>query len=173
MSAREVDYDALVATTSVEEITENERNRDILRSLKNDELPALWLCAPHLAEDPEDYVPGDSTDLGWLGHFVEKSTRLERFGIHGRRNIFGSCSGQSVDRFFEDLGRCSHIKKMNFVETDLADFIYKLSPAIKSNNITHWSMEGCDVGVPEANLLFNTFRDMNSLMEELTAHRLR
>ena len=52
-----------------------------------------------------------------------------------------------------------------FTYVHLADFIYKLGPAIKSNNITHWSMDECNLGVLEANLLFNTFRDMNSLKE--------
>ena len=69
--------------------------------------------------------------------------------------------------------KCDHIKKMEFSYVCLAEIICKLGPAIKSNSITRWLIEGCDVGVPEANLLFNTFRDMNSLMEELTAHRLR
>ena len=162
MSSHEVDYDALGATTSVEEITENERNRDILRSLKDDNLPALWICAPDLANDHEDYVLGGSKELSWLGHFAKKSTCLERFGILGGA-IFDSCSEKSVDRFFEDLGLCNHIKKMDFAAINLDEIIYKLGPAMKNNNITHWSMEGCQLEVLGANLLFNTFRDMNSL----------
>ena len=165
MSYQAVDYDALAASMSIDEITENERNRDILRSLKNDELPALCLCAPDLAEDHGDYVLGSrSTELGWLGHFVKKSTRLESFGIHGD-GIFDDCSEQSVERFFGDLGLCNHIEKMNFIGIDLNEIIYKLGPAIKSNNITHWSMKECYIGVPGATFLFNTFRDMNSLEE--------
>jgi len=165
MSSQAVDYAALEASTSVEEITENWSNRDILRSLKNDDLSALWLCAPDLADDYEDYVLCGSPELGWLGHFVTKSTRLESFGIHGRE-IFYNCSERSVERFFEDLGGCSHIKKIHFAITDLAGIIYKLGNAIKSNSITHWSMDGCFLGIPEATFLFNTFRDdMNSLEE--------
>ena len=162
MMSQAVDYDALEASTSIEEITENMRNQNILQSLKHDYLPALWLCAPALAEDDEDYVLGGSTELGWLGHFVKKSTHLESFGVHGL-NIFDNCSGESVDRFFEELGRCSHIKKMNFVNANLAEIVYKLGPAMKNSTIIHWSSLECFVGVPEATFLFDTFRDMKSL----------
>ena len=36
---------------------------------------------------------------------------------------------------------------------------------MKSNNITRWSMEDCNLGVPGVNLVFNVFRDMKSLEE--------
>ena len=164
MTSQAVDYDALEASKRIGEITGNVLNQAILWSLKHDDLPALWLCAPGLAEDHEDYVLGGSTELGWLGHFMKKSTRLERFGIRGL-NVFGSCSGQSVDRFFEDVGRCSHIKQMNLVSADLPAILHKIGPAMKSNIITHWSMEECNMGVPEATFLFNAFRDMKSLQD--------
>ena len=77
--------------------------------------------------------------------------------------IFISCTVQSVERFFEDLGMCKHIKKMNFAATDLDEIIYKLGPAMKNNNITHWSVDECYMGVPEVNHMFKTFRDMKSL----------
>ena len=67
MSSQEVDYDALAATTSVEEMSENECNWDTLRSLKNDDLSALCLCTPeYLANDRGDYVPDGSRSWdGW------------------------------------------------------------------------------------------------------------
>ena len=107
-------------------------------------------------------VAASSKELGWLGHFVKKSTRLERFCIHGL-NIFDGCSEQSVDRFFEDLGSCNHIKKMNFTATDLAEIIYKLGPAMKNNGITRLYMKEWYLGIQEIDYLFNAFRDMNSL----------
>ena len=161
-----VDYDALAATTSIEEITGNENSRDTLRSLKNDNLAALWLCASGFGGyDVGDYQPNSSEELGWLGHFTKKSARLEQFGMCGS-NIFKKCSKQSIDRFFEDLGKCNHIKKMDFFDVDLAEFIGTLGPAIKNGNITNWDMNECYLGVPRvANHLFNTFRDMKSLKE--------
>ncbi|EJK52703.1 hypothetical protein THAOC_27995, partial [Thalassiosira oceanica] len=86
MSSQAVDCNALEATTSIEEITDNEHNRDTLRSLQNDELPALWLCKPGMAirwGDYEEFELGSSRELDWLRHFAKKSTRLEMVGISG------------------------------------------------------------------------------------------
>ncbi|EJK45499.1 hypothetical protein THAOC_35884 [Thalassiosira oceanica] len=163
-----VDCNALEATTSIEDITGNEHNRDILRWLQNDELSQLWLCRPELSEDNEDYGLGSSRELDWLGHFVKKSTRLEGVGISGD-DTFVNCSGHSVDRFLDDLGKCNHIKKMIFAGTNLAEIICKLDGAMESNNFTHFVVKECHLGVPEATFLFNTFRVANSL-EELHIH---
>ncbi|EJK47020.1 hypothetical protein THAOC_34287, partial [Thalassiosira oceanica] len=161
-----VDCNALeaAATTSIDDITGNEHNRDNLRALQNDELSELWLCRPDLSEDDEDYGLGSSRELDWLGHFVKKSTRLESVGIMGS-GAFDNCSGHSVERFFHDLGKCNHIKRMSFSEANLAEIIYKLGPAMKNSNFTHIFVEACPLGVPEATFLFNTFGDMNSLEE--------
>ncbi|EJK51124.1 hypothetical protein THAOC_29736 [Thalassiosira oceanica] len=165
MSSQEaVDCNALEATTSIEDITGNEHNRDILRALQNDELSDLWLCRPDLSVDNEDYGLGSSRELEWLGHFAKKGSRLGSVGIFGD-DTFVNCSGQSVDRFLDDLGKCNHIKKMTFSSADLAEIINKLGPAMKNNNFTHIMVEACHLGVPEATILFNTFGDMNSLEE--------
>ncbi|EJK48738.1 hypothetical protein THAOC_32437, partial [Thalassiosira oceanica] len=162
MSSQAVDCNALEATTSIEDITGNERNRDILRALQNDELSQLWLRRPGVSEDDEVYELGSSRELDWLGHFAKKSTRLESIGILG---AFSNCSGHSVERFFHDLGKCKHIEKMSFSGTDLAGIIDKLDGTITSNNFTHFNVYECHLGVPEATFLFNTFGDMNSLEE--------
>ncbi|EJK66635.1 hypothetical protein THAOC_12429, partial [Thalassiosira oceanica] len=156
-SSQAVDCNALEATTSFEDITGNEHNQDILRTLKNDRLSELWLCRPDLSKGEEDYGLGSSRELDWLGHFTKKSTRLESVGIFGD-DTFVNCSGHSVDRFLDDLGKCNHIKKMHFTGTDLAEIIDKLGPAMKNNCRTH-------LGVPEATFLFNTFGNMSSLEE--------
>ncbi|EJK48740.1 hypothetical protein THAOC_32439 [Thalassiosira oceanica] len=158
MASQAVDCNALEATTSIEDITGNEHNRDILRALQNDELTELWLSTGG------DYELGSSRDLGWLGHFAKKSTSLEMVGIYGD-DTFRNCSGHSVDRFLGDLGQCNHIKKMHFQDTNLAEIVYKLGPAMKNSRRTHFFVVGCHLGVPEATFLFNTFRDMNSLEE--------
>ncbi|EJK61744.1 hypothetical protein THAOC_17714, partial [Thalassiosira oceanica] len=162
MSSPAVDCNALEATTSIEDITGNEHNQDILRTLQNDELSQLWLCRPALSEDNQDYGLGSSRELEWLGHFAKKSTRLESIGVSGS-GAFGNCSGHSVDRFLDDIGKCNHIEKLHFMNTDLAEIIYKLGPAMKNNSRNHFALKGCYLGVPEATFLFNTFVDMNSL----------
>ncbi|EJK48926.1 hypothetical protein THAOC_32239, partial [Thalassiosira oceanica] len=164
MSSPAVDYDALEAKTSIEEITVDELNQDTLRSLKKDELSDLWLCDPGMAEEHGDYVIGGSTELGWLGHFVKKSTRLESFGISGG-DALHNCSEHSVDRFLDDLRKCNHIQRMNFSFTNLAEIIYKLGPAMINNNIAHLVVDECYLGVPGTIFLFNTLRDLISLEE--------
>ena len=55
----------------------------------------------------------------------------------------GVVSGAPIG-FFEDIGG-SHIKKFSFSDMDLTvtEIMQKIDPAIKNNNITHWSTDGC------------------------------
>ncbi|EJK48503.1 hypothetical protein THAOC_32691 [Thalassiosira oceanica] len=117
MSSQAVNYyDALATTTSVEDITDNEDNQGALRSLKNDELSSLWLVIQSMVAEHGDYVLGGNTELGWLGHFVKKSTRLDAFGISGG-DALDNCSGHSVDRFLDDLSNLEQL----YVDCELED----------------------------------------------------
>ncbi|EJK59240.1 hypothetical protein THAOC_20566 [Thalassiosira oceanica] len=120
-------------------------------------------CRPPscLASATEDYELSNSRELDWLGHF---STRLETVGIFGS-GAFGNCSGHSVDRFLNNLGKCNHIKKIHFAGTNLAEIIDKVGGAMTSNNFTQFFVDECHLGVPEATFLFNTFGNMVSLEE--------
>ena len=161
-SSNKTDYDVLAATTSTEDMTEDVLNQDTLWSLKNADLCHLRLCSEAVARDFGDFRPGSSKELGWLGHFVKKSTNLHRF-LLGGNDVFINCTEQSVDGFFEDLGNCNHITEMTFFNTDLTEVIYKLDRAMKNNNIAECTVVNCNLGVPGANYLFNTFRGMKSL----------
>ncbi|EJK52483.1 hypothetical protein THAOC_28230 [Thalassiosira oceanica] len=163
MSSPSVNYDALEAKTSIEEITENELNQRTLQRLRNDDLTYLFFGGAEDQNYMSNYILGSSTELGWLGHFMKKSTRLNRFGIVAG-DIFDICSMQSVDRFLEDLSKCIHIKARVFAFVDLAEIIYKLKDAI-TYNITGLIVESCYLGVPETTFLFNTLRDVNNLEE--------
>ena len=169
-SSKTADYDALVATTSIADITENEDNQNILRLLRDDDarLSRLRLRSDDIAVEYwtcDDYHPGSSAELGWLGHFAKTSTHLDNFTLFGG-DIFSRCSEQSVVRFFQDIGKCIHIREMYFICTDLTAIIDKLGGVMKkSDNITHWLAEECDLGVDELNFLFNVFRDMENLEE--------
>ena len=159
-----VDYDALEATTSIEDMTEGWPNLETLLSLRNDDdLSCLRICDEAYACGHGDYHPGGSERLGWLGHFAKKSTHLEEFCLFGF-GIFNSCSKQSVERFFQDIGKCDRIKKVHFLYTDLADIICELGPVINNNSITNLDLENCDLGVSGAtNFLSNVFQNMKSL----------
>lgn len=160
------EYDALATTMSFEEITDDKLNQNTLRSLKNDDLPGLWLCDSATicaCEDDDDagnYHPGSSEELGWLGHFAKRA-RFGVFGLSGD-DTFKNCSERSIHAFFEDLGECSY-SKVSLMVADLTGVADKLGPAMKKNSITEWEMEGCYMRAPEANYLFNAFQGMNSL----------
>jgi len=156
-----VDYDALEATTRIEDITDDRVNQDTLRSLRDDDdLSCLHICEDGTCE-PGEYYPGSSEELGWLGHFAKKSTNLEEFCLDGGN--FSNCSKESVGSFFEDIGKCNRIKKLLFHRTDLTDIICKLGPIMRSSNITYCAVEFCDLVVSGVNFLFNTFPDMKRL----------
>ena len=161
-------YDANAGTTSIEEITEVELHRETLRLLRDDDsrLSHLCICEKNSVGESGECHPGSNEELGWLGHFAKKSTHLDEFTFYGNRSskgVFEHCSKQSVHRFIEDLGKCNYIRKMNFLDTDLSDIIYKLVSVMKHKNITHWVTNECELGVPEAHFMFNTFRGMKNL----------
>ncbi|EJK56015.1 hypothetical protein THAOC_24174 [Thalassiosira oceanica] len=66
----------------------------------------------------------------------------------------------------QGLSDCNQIQWATAADTPWIDSL-TLGPAMKSNNFTHFVVEGCYLGVPEATFLFNTFVDMNSLEELL------
>ena len=78
--------------------------------------------------------------------------------------VFKKCSQQSIERFLEDLGGCSHIETMKFHYADLTEIICKLSPAMKNSSIAHFQIEDSYLGTGKSQL-FNVFRDMKSLLE--------
>ena len=77
--SRAVDYDALEATTSIEDVTDDAENQDTLRWLRDDDGDPSRLCICDDACERGEYHPGSSEELGWLGHFVKKSAHLEEF----------------------------------------------------------------------------------------------
>ncbi|EJK45657.1 hypothetical protein THAOC_35718 [Thalassiosira oceanica] len=166
-SSREVDYDALEASTNIGDITNDTYNQYILRSLRDGdgELSRLLICEGSY-EDGE-YHPESSEELGWLGHFAKNSVHLEEFGVC-ERDAFNNCSQQSIDKFFEAIGKCNRIRKLEFLLlNDLIEIMHKLHPAIKNNSITHWSSDECYLGEMAANNIFNAFRDDMKGLEEL------
>mmetsp|Transcript_22501 Transcript_22501/g.53080 ORF Transcript_22501/g.53080 Transcript_22501/m.53080 type:complete len:541 (+) Transcript_22501:195-1817(+) len=166
------DYDALVATTNVEDMTEDEDNRYILQLMMDDDgdFSGLCLCSESNAmDDYDEYHPKSSEELGWVGHFAKKSTHLEEFGLSGSDDeIFSNCSKQSVDRFIDDIGKCNHIKKLKFnYRNDLPALFRKMGPVMTNSNIKHYHVGDCDLGAEQLYFLFSVFRDIKSL-EALT-----
>ena len=99
-SSKTTDYDALAATTSIEDMAEDGLNKATLRSLKDDDADLCHLgglCSKNMAGEPGDYYPGSSEELGWLGHFAKKSTRLEGFTCLGMTSSKTAANNLSLD----------------------------------------------------------------------------
>ena len=127
------DYYALEATAKIKDMVEDELCQDTLRSLKYDDLSYLRIVAEDTSTygllcDHGDYHPSSSEELGWLGHFIKKSSNLEFVEMTGKDildDIFSNCSEKSIAAFFEDVGRCNHIERINFIRTNLAPILSK------------------------------------------------
>ena len=161
MTSERIDYDALAATTRIEDMTDDdcEANQDTLTLLKSERLLELQICNQPMTAG--EYGVLSDKELGWLGYFVKKNTSLVKFGIHGF-DALGKCSEQAVDDFFNDLGRSS--ARINFVYFSFTNvlprLINKLGPVMKKNGITGWSFSNCTLGNPEVTSLFGLIRDM-------------
>ena len=160
MTSERIDYDALAATTSIEDMNDDcEPSQETLRSLKSGRLLELQICNQPMGVG--EYGVFSDMELGWLGYFVKKNTSLVTFGIHGF-NALKRCSEQAVDEFFNDLGRSSaRIEFVYFSFTNvLPGLIHKLGPVMKNNDITRWSFSNCPLGNPEVTSLFGLISDM-------------
>jgi len=82
MEEHNIDYDKLVSTTKIEDITSNEYHQYLLRQIKNNDPDCTYLC---LSQDGDEYeyLPDNLQDLGWLGYFIGKSTTLQSLVIEG------------------------------------------------------------------------------------------
>ena len=80
----EYNYDTLASTVKIEDITSDEINQVILRQLMDNELQKnLWICNSDDYMESEDIVeydcPGDDIEqLGWLGYYIGRRTRVCR-----------------------------------------------------------------------------------------------
>ena len=78
MEEHNIDYNALVSTTKIEDITSNEYNQQMLHEIKNNNDPdCTYIC---LSEDGDyyEYLPDNFRELGWLGYFWSKyNTKID------------------------------------------------------------------------------------------------
>ena len=81
-------YDAQVDTIKMEEISNDDNNRDILHRIKrNSDQENNELYIQHQREEVRvgetcvEYVPEGAYDMGWLGYFVGKNEHLEELNF--------------------------------------------------------------------------------------------
>ena len=109
MEEHNIDYDALVSTTKIEEITSNEYHQLILRQIKYNDPDCTYLC---LSQDGDEYeyLPDNLQDLGWLGYFIGKSTTLQSLVIEGI-NLLGS--PRAMELFCSEVNRNRTIERIS------------------------------------------------------------
>lgn len=133
MEEHNIDYDALVSTTKIEDITSNEYHQYLLRQIKHNNRGCTHLC---LSQDGDEYeyLPDNLQDLGWLGYFIGKSTTLEHLTIE-EINLFDT-SG-AMELFCTEVNRNQSITNitifgLNPVQTNI--FFKTMKSFFQGNN---------------------------------------
>ena len=113
-------YDGLASTKLIEDITSSERNRNILRRIKeNDEdMKKLkiyddWNGWIRIDKRDNNYKPDDGEDVGWLGYYIGHNTFLEELFID-QSYIFRNLS------FCKGICRNKSIKNITFQGVNLS-----------------------------------------------------
>ena len=77
----EYNYESLASTKLIEDITSDERNRNILRRIKENDVDMKDLniyenCRIRI--NHRDYIPYNGDDLGWLGYYIGRNNTLDQ-----------------------------------------------------------------------------------------------
>ena len=137
-----IDYDALVDTTSIEDITSCDYQRELLYEIKNNDHNCTFISLSDNG-DIYDYLPENLRDLGWLGYFIGKNTSLRGLSIDaidllnspGAIEIF--CTGVNQNRFIE---------KITFFclgEAEMRGVLQSMNTFFKCNHLTDIDLIAC------------------------------
>lgn len=155
-------YSELASIVNVEGITTGANVGPLCRLRDNDsDLKVLVLCDEHERNLETDrasyYCPSANEDLGWLGHFVGKSTTLSLLRLH---ELF--LHNDSIGSFFEGAGRNSSIRTLRLEGLDLSNdgAIRTMKPLLEDNtNLRTLAVVSCDVGA-------GGYRRISSMIQE-------
>jgi len=121
-------------------------NRDVLRSLKNNDPDFEQFCITDERGDdgPEDdaYHPIDGEDMGWLGYYVGNSIYLREI------TFFQTIDTESS--FYKEMSNNRSIEGVDFSYYNLLDgkIFSMLTPFFKNNNnLIYIKISGCTLGV--------------------------
>ena len=137
-------YAAMADTTTIENITCDKINRDILQKLKdNDQGFKMLQIYPYMDiyQQHYEYMPRRTEDMGWLGYFIGKNTALQKLTFSGTIED---------DSFYEEMSCNTSIQTLDFYgngHVDIIDFLkvfHMLSPFLKNNtNLTRIQVRDC------------------------------
>jgi len=157
-----IDYEALVSTTKIEDITPNKKNQAILRRLKNNDanFDSLCICS---GGGYYDYIPTSTEDIGWLGYFIGQSTTLKRFWLHDNA-VMDFVNSYS---FYQGLNNNKSIQVMNFFELDAFEeghMFARMEKFFKENHsLIEVHVDSCILGVEGARQLSNLLQYLSPI----------
>ena len=147
-----INYAALANTINIDDITSDDTNRDVLRSLKNNDPDFEQFCITDERGDdgPEDdaYYPIDGEDMGWLGYYVGNSIYLREI------TFFQTIDTESS--FYKEMSCNKSIQEIQFCGIDLLNgkVFHMLNPFLKNNHsLTRITVEESEYGVEDVRQL--------------------
>ena len=176
MAARMSDFDehaALAGEIQVNDIASNQRNREFLQWIKNNdkEFTDMWLLGNDsevTGEDDEaDYRPTGSYELGWLGYYLGKNTQLKHLRLGALDTIVGD-----MEQFFRGLRKNSSIQNLTLSDYDVEHaknpyhFFSMLTPCLSYNKaLTKLNFHSCCLGDEGSRLLSVALGECRSLTD--------
>ena len=171
-------YDAQVDTIKMEEISNDDNNRDILHRIKrNSDQENNELYIQHQREEVRvgetcvEYVPEGAYDMGWLGYFVGKNEHLEELNF----GPFASVDMEVIEPFLRGVNNNKSINKLNFCGMDLlgGKIFTIMGQFVKNSNLEELSIENCSLGVGGPRLLALALGSCtNNSLTDLTLMRI-
>ena len=161
-----IDYEALVGTTGIEDITPRKANQSILRRIKNNDpnFDKLCICSrgSYNGED-FDYIPSYNEDKGWLGYFIGQSTTLKQFWFHDNAVL--------DDHFYHGFNFNKSIQKMRFLELNTLEeenMFARMEKFFKENHsLIEVHVDSCILGAEGVRRLSNLLQYSTSNLQRI------
>ena len=99
-------------------------------------------------DDDDNYIIKDGEDIGWLGYYISKNTKLQELHF---------CTAIYADAFYKEMSCNTSIQQLNFmgVGSELDGKMFRmLNPFFKGNNsLIEFSVTECEFGADSARQL--------------------
>ena len=145
------DYDEAAGAINIEDITSDDTNRQILRSLKENDPDLLEVVVVHKSGDFRVgnyyYCPQNARDFGWLGYFIGKSTNLKKLYLWS--NPFQLFISNAVELFCRGVNSNRSVLRIYFYKMELSggEIFRLLGPFLENNsNLSELGVEECTLG---------------------------
>ncbi len=123
-------YDAHVQTLDLNDITSSDDNAEILRRLRDNDPKLPWLCI-------RQHVNAD-TDLGWLGYFIGRNTKLRSLYILDMPEYYR----EQIAALFRGIEQSRSIQKLSIEGDDLGESVLNsMSALLRSESCSLTSLE--------------------------------